>query len=211
VIELVDTPGIRKKNVVTEKLETMMVKTAIDALKEADIVMLVVDASEGKMADQELKLLFYAFSEHYKAVILLFNKQDLVESYEQQTLASNLEEYDYIVDKLARLDISCKSGKNISRVLSLIEKVWQRFSQKLPDDELTFLFKEALEYKPLYRQGLLLRVARVNQVQTAPITLVLRVNLPQFFGPTQLGYLERSMRKKYDLQGVPIHFIVRKV
>lgn len=211
VIELIDTPGIRKKNVVTDKLETMMVKSAIDALKAADIMLLVVDASQGQLSDQELKLLFYAFEEHYKAVIVLFNKQDLMQPYEQQTLNSNLDEYAYIMDKVARLDISCKNGKNIGRILTLIEKVWQRYSQQLADDELTFLFKEALEHKPLYRQGMLLRVARVNQVQHAPITLVLRVNLPQFFGPTQLGYLERAMRKKYDLQGVPIHFIVRKV
>lgn len=209
-IELTDTPGIRRKRGITDQLETMMVKTAMDALKEADIILLVIDAAQGALADQELKLLFYAFQEHYKAVILLFNKQDIVEDYAKETMSSSVEEYDYVLKKLARLDISCKTGRNIGHVLSLIEKVRERYSQKLPDDELTFLFKEALIHKPLYKQGLMLHVARANQVQTSPVTIVLRVNLPQYFGPTQFGFLEQVLRKKYDLQGVPIHFIARK-
>ncbi len=210
IIEVTDTPGIRKKHAVHDQLETMMVKTAMGALKDADIVLLVVDASEGQMADQELKLMFYAFKEHYKAMIILFNKQDVVEGYEKETMKSNLEEYNYIMKKVASLSISCKTGKNIGLILPLIEKVRQRYTQQLADDELTFLFKEALIKKPLYRQGLLLRVARVNQVQTGPITLVLRVNLPQFFGDKEFGFLESMLRKKYDLKGVPIHFIARK-
>jgi GTP-binding protein len=209
-IELTDTPGIRRKRVITDQLETMMVKTAMGALKNADIILLMVDASEGKLSDQELKLLFYAFEEHHKAVILLFNKQDKVESYEQETMGSQLDQYKYIIKKLAHLNISCKTGKNVGHIISLIEKVRQRYAQTIPDDELTFLFKEALVHKPLYKQGMMLRVARANQIQTSPITIALRVNLPQFFDATQFGYLESMMRKKYDLQGVPIHFIARK-
>lgn len=209
-IELTDTPGIRRKRGVTDELETMMVQTAFSALKNADIILLMVDASEGKLSDQELKLLFYAFQEHYKAVIILFNKQDIVEEYEKETLASNLNEYDHIIKKVAQLSISCKTGKNIGHVIPLIEKVRKRYSQQLPNEELTFFFKEALMHKPLYKQGCLLSVARAQQVQTSPITIVMRVNLPQFFGPTQFGFLERELRKKYDLLGVPIHFIARK-
>lgn len=209
-IELTDTPGIRRKRGITDQLETMMVKTAMDALKNADIVLLVVDASEGQVSDQELKLMFYAFKEQYKAVILLFNKQDIVADYEKETMVSNIDEYDFIMKKIARLDISCKTGRNIGMILPLIEKVRQRYAQTIPDDELTFLFKDALVHKPLYKQGLMLRVGRANQVQASPVTIVLRVNLPQYFGPTQFGFLEGIMRKKYDLLGVPIHFIARK-
>lgn len=209
-IELTDTPGIRRKRGVTDQLETMMVHTAFSALKNADIILLMVDASEGTLSDQELKLLFYAFQEHHKAVIVLFNKQDIVEEYEKERLASEVEEYDHIMKKVAQLSISCKTGRNIGHILPLIEKVRQRYTQKIPDDELTFFFKEALNHKPLYKQELLLRLARAKQVQSAPPTIVLRVNLPQFFGPTQFGFLERELRKKYDLLGVPIHFIARK-
>jgi len=210
VIELTDTPGIRRKRGITEPLETIMVKTAMNALKSGDIILLVIDAAHGELSDQELKLLFYAFKEQYKAVILLCNKQDLVADYEKQTMTSDIEQYEYIIDKISRLDISCKTGKNIGKILPLIEAVWKRYCQRIPDDELTVLFKEALMHKPLYRQGLMLRVARAQQVQTAPITIVLRVNLPEYFGPTQFGFLERIMRKKYDLRGVPVHFIARK-
>ena len=86
-IAVTDTPGIRRKRGVKEELETLMVKRAFDALKDTDIALLMVDASEGALADQELKLAFYAL-EHHKALIILFNKNDLVEEYFKKSYLS---------------------------------------------------------------------------------------------------------------------------
>ena len=210
VIQLTDTPGIRKKRAVTEPLENLMVKSAFSALKDADIVLLVVDATEGKISDQELKLMFYAFGQKYKAIILLFNKQDIIDEYAQETLKLNLEQYDYFIKKIVRLDISCKTSKNVGRILSLIEKVWGRYSQTFSDEELTQLLKEALQKKPLYRQEQMLHVYSARQIKTAPITILLRVNKPKFFESSQLAFFERILRGAYELRGVPIRFVIRK-
>ncbi|MDP3889037.1 MAG: hypothetical protein Q8Q25_00645, partial [bacterium] len=116
----------------------------------------------------------------------------------------------YFIKKVMTLDISCKTGKNVGRILPLVEKIWQRYSQWIPDQELTILLKEALYKKPLYRQENRLEVLNARQIKTTPITILLQVNLPLFFGPSQLAYLENILRSNYTLQGVPIRFVVRK-
>lgn len=209
-IEVTDTPGLRRQRGVTQQLEGLMVRSALRAVEAADIVLLMIDASEGVLADQELKLAFYAFEELHKAVILLFNKQDKVEERDQETMAFHLEEYEHFTKKIVSLDISCLTGKNIGRIVPLVNKVWTRYTQTLPIESLSLFFKEALYRKPLYWNRRLLTVQKVKQISNAPITLVLNVNLPERFGPSQLGYFENLLRKECDLQGAPIKFVVRK-
>lgn len=206
---ITDTPGLRRKRGVDDLLEKLMVKRALHELKDADIVLLVVDAAQGALSDQELKLAFYAF-ERYKALVILFNKYDLVTQEQQATLDFNLAPYDYFLNKVKVIRISCKTGRNIGKVLSIVKGVADRYRQSFEQDELTALFKEALARRPLFYQGNRLVVYRARQVKTAPITMVVFVNDPLFFGQSQLGYLESVLRKQYDLEGVPVKFIVRQ-
>jgi GTP-binding protein len=209
-IQVTDTPGVRRKRSVNEPIEEMMVKSAMAALRDTDIVLLMIDGSAGVLADQELKLLFYAFQEQHKAVILLTNKQDIMDERTHETLDSNVDEYTFFMKKIEHLDISCKTGKNIGKVLPLIDTVWKRYSARIRNDELTMLFKGALDDKPLFRQEQLLELFKVEQIKTAPITILLYVNLPQFFGASQLAFFEGLLREHYDLQGVPVRFVLRK-
>jgi GTPase len=208
-IQITDTPGIRKKRSVTENLESMMVKSSLRAIDKAHIVLLMVDGSEATIADQELKLAFYTFEEHYKALILLVNKQDLVDERIQEEFKFQTSVYDYFLKKIARLDISCKTGKNVGKIIPLVNEVWKRYSQWLPEDDLTLFFRQALEKKPLYHSQNLLQVYKVGQVKTAPITLSMKVNVPGWFGPSQLKYFENLLREKFDLKGVPLKFVLR--
>lgn len=208
-IQVTDTPGIRRKRAVTEPLEGLMVKSSLQALKEADIVLLLVDASEGKLSDQELKLAFYAFNELHKALILLFNKQDLVTDDIRSALHYNFEAYRYFLDKIERLDISCKTGANVGKIFPLVQKVWQRYSQTFSSTDLTMLLKDALHKRPLYHKTNILKLFSARQLKAAPITLLLIVNQPRWFGPSQQAFLENVLRKEYDLRSVPIKFIMR--
>lgn len=208
-IMVTDTPGIRRKKSVKDPLETMMVRTAFRAMDKADVVLLLIDASIGGITDQELKLAFYAFEEG-KALIVLFNKQDLVDEYTQAVLKSRLKPYKHLLDKIVTLNISCKTGKNVGKILPLTKEVWKRHIQEFSGQELTILFKKALEERPLYNKTQLLHVVYAKQTKKAPITIALRVNQPEWFGPSQLGFLENVMREQYDLRGVPVKFIVRK-
>lgn len=204
-----DTPGIRRKRTIEEKLESMMVKSAFRAVDNADIVLLLIDAASHAIADQELKLAFYVF-EHYKSLIVLFNKDDLSSPDSKHDMDYSLSVYDYFLKKIPSLSISCKTGKNVGKVLPLVKQIYERSLQKFDDDELTFLFKEALRHKPLYHQQMVLNIKRVRQIATNPITLVLITETPEWFGPTQLGFFDNVMRSAYELRGVPVKFLTRK-
>ena len=209
-IRITDTPGLRRKRGITEEIETLMVKSALRAVDEAEIILLLVDAAQGRIFDQELKLAFYTFQEKNKALILLFNKQDLVvDELMKEDLTHSLEEYAFFLKNIEQLTISCKTQKNIGKILPLIKKVWERHNQRFADDALTLLFKEALEKKPLYHKSEPLYVFRVQQVTSAPITILMIVNKSQWFGPSQRGFFEGILRKEYDLKSVPIRFIIR--
>jgi GTP-binding protein len=210
-IEVTDTPGIRRKRSVLGELEPLMVKSSFQALKDSHIVVLLLDGSEGQLVDQELKLAFYSFAEQYKALIILINKQDNMTELSEQQLERDLEFYQHIVKKVPLLTISCKTGKNIGRVLPLIKEVWHRYSQRFADDEINRLLISSLQRKPLYHQTELLRLYKVAQIRTSPPTIELTVNEPTWFGPAQLGFFENLLRANYGLVGVPIKFILKRL
>lgn len=209
-ILVTDTPGIRKKHAVTEDLETMMVKSSFRALEDADVVLLLIDASEGKLADQELKLAFYAFTQKFKGLVILFNKSDLKTAETQERLEFHMEEYEYMLDKVPQLTISCKTEKNVGKILPLVKQVCDRYNQRFNNEDLTRLFKEALAKKPLYAKTKLLELYKVEQIKTGPLTLLLFVNTPEWFGASQLTFLENVLRREHDLKGVPVRFVTRK-
>jgi GTP-binding protein len=208
-IQLADTPGVRRMRSVTEPLEGLMVQSTMRALKDSDIVLLLIDGSSSQLADQELKLAFYAFDSQYKALMILYNKADLVEEASKARLDHDIEEYDFFLKKIPTLSISCRTGKNIGKILPVVKELWERHSRRFNQNELTQLFKEASVAKPLYHNKNLLMFFSAHQVSTAPITIVLHVNVPMWFGQSQVAYFERILRSKYDLRGVPIKFIVR--
>lgn len=203
-IRLTDTPGIRRQRGVSAPLEQLMVKSALRAIDAAHVVVLVVDGSSGEISDQELKLAFYVFAEKHRSLIILFNKADLTEDETKESLGRQKDEYKYLLDKIEMLTISCKTGKNVGKVLSLINTVWQRSRQQFARDELTMLIKESLTRKPLYRGGQMLTFGRAEQVKFTPITIELSVGNPPAWEETQRGYVENQLRKKYDLKGTPL-------
>ena len=208
-ILVTDTPGIRRKRSVDQQLETMMVKSAFRAVQDADVVLLLIDSSSTAIADQELKLAFYVF-EHYKSLIILFNKDDLATPEIKKDMDFSLSVYEYFLKKVPQLAVSCKNGKNIGKILSLVKKVYDRACQRFDDDDLTMLFKEALRKKPLYHQSMVINVLRAKQIAVNPITIVIISHTPEWFGPTQLGFFDNILRAKYDLLGAPIKFLTRK-
>lgn len=208
-ISLVDTAGVRRKRAVTQDLEQLMVKSTLQAVREADIVLLLIDTPQGSIADQELKLAFHVFQEG-KALILLFNKDDLATEESNEQLKMDLSKYRFFIKKVAQLSISCKTQKNIGKILPLVTQVWKRHSSEFKKDEITDLFKTALIYKELFHKGERLKIQRVKQIKRAPITLVLYVNEPQWFGASQLSFFENVLRKKYNLVGAPVKLVPRK-
>jgi GTPase len=209
-IRLTDTPGMRRKRGVTQPLEQLMVKSALRAIDAAHMVILVVDGSEGTLSDQEIKLAFYAFEEKHKALLIVFNKQDLMNDENQEELERQASVYDYFLSKVAMLSISCKTGKNVGKIVPLLHTLWERMQQQMPDHELTMFFNEQLTRRPLFKNGQALVFRRAQQVRVAPLTVQLTVGYPPYWEKAQLGFLDNQLRTKYTLKGVPVAFVLRK-
>jgi GTP-binding protein len=209
-IAVSDTAGVRKKSAVHGDLENMMVKSTMQSLKSSDIVLLVMDGSEHKISDQELKLAFYAFTQQYKALILVMNKQDLVTDLSKKDLEFSLEAYKHLVDKVPLISISCKTGKNVGKIIPLINEVWKRYTAKFDGLLLYRLFNAQLQKTPLMHTKMPLLVYEVYPISTRPLTICLVVNESEWFGPSELAFFENILRREYDLEGVPVKFVVRK-
>ncbi len=204
-----DTPGIRRKRSVQDPLETLMVKSSFSAVQDSDIVLLVVDGSAGGMVDQEFKLAFYTFEKQYKALVVLFNKDDITDESTAVDLENSMTPYKYFFNKVMSIQISCKTGKNVGKIVPMIDALWKRHSQEIPSDELTSLLRTWLERKPLYKNQQLLKLFNATQIKSAPLTILLRVSYAPLFQDSQCAFFERILRNKYDLRGVPVRFIIR--
>jgi len=208
VVELIDTAGVRKRSGIDTELESMMVTNALQAAKRAHIVLLMIDVQEPQLTAQELKLTSYAF-ENGSAVIVLFNKTDLLDEEKQQYLDSSLEEYNYFLKKLETLNISCKTGKNVGKVLPLVQKVWERFGTRLSDRYLTDLFMDALVKTPLYKNGQRLTFHKAHQVGSAPMRIELIVKNTEIFEENHRAFFENILRKAKDLKSIPMFFYAK--
>ena len=209
LIKITDTAGVRRKSRVDDPVEESMVKSSLKAIRDSDIAVVMVDASSGKISDQEFKLLFYA-KEQNKSVILVLNKMDIVHEYKKETLDHCLEEYDFLFKTIPIVWISCKTQKNLGAVLKEIQKVRKRLTQKFDQLEIDELIKESCIRRPMYHKKNLLRIYSVKVIESRIPTFIMYVNYPEWYKETQLGYIENVLRKKYDLLGCPLRLVVKK-
>jgi len=208
-IDLIDTAGVRRKRSVNDTLETMMVKTSLEAVRRAHIVLLLVSADEPFLSAQVLKLASYVF-EQGAALILLLNKSDLLDESKKLTFKESLQEYKFITDKLEYLVISCKDGKNVGKVLPLVQKVWEAYSLKIPNEVLSHLLVTALIQRPLYKNQNRLHCYGARQVGNAPMRIELIVDNVLYWEESHLSFLENVLRKEYGLKSVPVLFTLKQ-
>jgi len=207
---LIDTPGIRRQRGVEQPLEKLMVHTALQTLKDADVVVMLIDSSEADIVDQELKLAFYAFEERQKGLVILFNKSDLIDETKKADLERVKEQYQHLLAKVPTLSISVKTGKNVGKVLPLVHEVWKRYIQSFDNTRLQMTCVEEFARKPMYRITQHLVINSVRQMYSRPPTILLMVNQPLLFKKAQLSFVENIMRTHYDLLGVPIKIVLQK-
>jgi GTP-binding protein len=209
LVQFTDTAGVRRPRKIDDDLEDLMVKSSLLAVKKADIIIMMIDASEGKIADQELKLLFYAY-EQRKMIVVVFNKVDLLDEYKQYTLEQSILEYQFILKKLPQLWISCATRKNISRIFDEVQDVWRRCHQTFNSIHVDELVKRELTTKFLVHNGEMLKIATVLPIKSSVPTFVLHVNHPEWFGQSELGCIENILRKNYSLLGCPVRLFARE-
>ena len=210
-IELADTAGLRRKAKVAAKLEKMSTSATLRALKFAEVVVLVVDAT-APLERQDLTIARLAVQEG-RALVLVLNKWDLVEDANaamaeiRHTLASQLAD----VRGVPCVPLSALTGRHVDRLLPAVIAAHERWDRRVATGALNRWLAAALEqHPPPLAQGRRVKIRYATQATARPPTFILFANKPADALPdSYLRYLAAGLREAFDLGGVPIRFHVR--
>ncbi|HEX3507215.1 MAG TPA: ribosome biogenesis GTPase Der, partial [Candidatus Dormibacteraeota bacterium] len=209
-VVLVDTAGIRRKSAARDRLERYSLMRGINAMERADVVLLVIDASTGVLA-QDQHVAGYAL-EAGKGLVIVVNKIDLVEpalrrsQYWREELLKDFK----FAPFAPVVAVSAKTREGIKALMpTALDVVGQR-RIKIPPNELNRLLRDALdEHPPPSYKGKRLKVGYATQAGTEAPTIVLFVNDVGLLHFSYRRYLEKKIRDRFGLMGNPIRLVLR--
>jgi GTPase len=208
---LIDTAGIRRKAKVHEDLEFYSVIRAIKAMDEADIILLVLDATKGITA-QDLNI-FGLAAKKGKGIVILVNKWDLVEK-ETNTARDYEKELKKRIAPFSDVPVLFISAKNKIRIYKAIEEaleVFENKKKKVPTSKLNDVMLKAIEsYHPPVVRGNPIRIKYVTQLPTQVPSFAFFCNFPDDVKDSYKNYLENQLRENFDFKGVPVRIFFRK-
>jgi GTP-binding protein len=208
---LIDTAGIRRRGRIEPGVEKYSVLRALKAIERADVVLLLIDASEGVTA-QDTHIAGMAIDKH-KSVVILVNKWDLIEkdSYTMSTYTDQIRAALNFMAYVPVVFISAKSGQRVHQVLPTAIRVQEERLRRIPTGEMNRLLQRALSgHPPPTRKGKTLNILFASQVRTDPPTFLFHVNDPSLVHFTYERFLENRIRETYGFLGTPIRLSFRK-
>ncbi len=210
-IELVDTAGLRRRTRVERGgLEELSSKAALAALRRADVVLLLVDAS-APLERQDLAIAERVV-EAGRALVVAANKWDLIEEPEEALarLRGRIETRLPHLKGVICLPISVRTGKNLDRLLPAVITAYERWSTRVPTGPLNrWLAATTAAHPPPMAKGRRVKLRYATQVGTRPPTFVLFVSQAGALPDSYLRYLTNSLREAFELGGVPIRLLLR--
>lgn len=207
---IIDTAGIRRKRSVEDDVEYYSVLRAFDAVRRADVCVLVVDAGEG-LTEQDVKIIGYVH-EQGKPSVVVMNKWDTVEkdTHTIEKFEKKLRDDLKFMDYFKSVYISAKTGQRVDRVLALAEEAFAHANFRVATGELNDMLMDAMRVsEPPSYQGRRLKLYFASQVAVCPPLFVLMVNDEGLMHFSYERYLENTIRGAYDFSGTPIRIQVR--
>ena len=208
---LTDTAGIRKKTKVKDNIEFYSVIRAIGALQEADVCIIMLDATQG-LEGQDINLISLAHR-YKKGLVILVNKWDLIQkdSHTAETYKKELLKKLVPLDYMPVLFISTLKKQRIYQAIEKTLQVYESRKQKIATAALNKVMLAAIErYNPPAVKGKHIKIKYITQLPTYTPVFAFFCNLPQYIKPPYRSYLENQLRGHFDLEGVPIKLVFRK-
>ncbi len=208
---VIDTAGIRKKSRVEDDIEYYSQLRAYDAVRRADVCLLVVDSSEG-LTEQDTKIIGFVH-EQGKPSLIVMNKWDLIEkdSNTINKFQDKLKEDLKFMDYFKSVFISAKTGQRAEKLFQLIDEVYAHSRFRVSTGTLNDLIADTVRAnEPPSYNGRRLKVYFSSQVAVAPPTFVLKVNSSDLLHFSYERFLENVIRKNFDFSGTPIKIIARE-
>ena len=207
----IDTAGLRRKSKIKEELERYSIIRTVTAVERADVVVVVIDATEG-VTEQDAKIAGIAH-ERGKGIIVAVNKWDAIEKNDKTI-------YEYtnkIKDTLAFMPyaeyvfISAKTGQRTNRLFELIDMVRQNQTLRVATGVLNEIMTEAVALQqPPSDKGKRLRLYYITQVAVKPPTFVIFVNDKNLMHFSYTRYIENKIREAFGFKGTSLKFIARE-
>ena len=209
-IEIVDTAGLRRPARIEAELEKMSAGAAIGALKMAEVVILVVDATEG-LNDQDLRLA-QLIEREGRACVLVLNKWDAVEDRNatRRAISDRLETSLTQMKGIPVVTLSALTGAGVERLLPIVRRAHEIWNKRVTTGELNRWFEHALErHPPPLVDGRRLKLRYVTQAKARPPTFLAFGTRAERIPEDYSRYLVNSLRETFDLPGTPIRLQLR--
>ena len=207
----IDTAGLRRKAKVKEEIERFSVIRTVTAVERADVVVVMIDASEG-VTEQDAKIAGIAH-EKGKGVIIAVNKWDAIEKNDKTIYkhTNRIREVLAYMPYAELVFISAKTGLRISRMFETIDAVIENQTMRIQTGVLNEILAEAVAMQqPPSDRGRRLKIFYMTQVAVKPPTFVIFVNDKELMHFSYTRYLENKIRDAFDFGGTPLKFIVRE-
>ena len=209
---LVDTAGLRKKSKVSENIEFYSVLRSVRAIEEADVCILMLDATKG-LESQDMNV-FRLIKENNKGLVVCVNKWDLMDKSESNSTKKYEEYIRKGLEPFSDIPIVFTSTVTKQRILKAMEEavhVYENRTRKIPTGQLNRLIQQYVEETPPPAwKGKFIKIKYATQLPTYYPTFALFCNLPQYIRDPYRRYIENRLRKDIDFCGVPMKIFFRK-
>ena len=207
---VIDTAGLKKKGKIYESIDKYSAIRALKAIERSEIVLLVLDGKEG-ITEQDKHVIQYATDLH-KAIIIVVNKYDLVDKTETNTSEMTKwirQEYKFL-DYAPVCFVSALKKQRIDTVFETLNLIHEAYHTRIKTSLLNEVMQDAqvMNQAPDFNGGRV-KILYASQVATAPPTIVLFVNNPEWMHFSYLRYIENRLRETFNFEGTPINIQLR--
>lgn len=209
-IKLYDTAGLRRKSKVQEKLEKLSVADGLRAIRFAEVVIIVLDATI-PFEKQDLQIADLIIREG-RAPVIAFNKWDLIEN-RQEVLADLREKTERLLPQIRGIravPISGERGHGLDKLMENIAMVDEIWNRRVSTGKLNRWLENVVgQHPPPAVAGRRLKVKYITQVKTRPPGFIVSCSRPEVMPQSYVRYLINGLRETFDMPGVPIRLSLR--
>jgi len=201
--ELIDTAGLRRKGKVFEAIEKFSVVKTLQAIESANVVLLLIDATQG-VTEQDSHIAGFIL-ESGRAVVLAVNKWDAVDEYQRELLQRSIESRLSFLKFASMHFISARKRQGLGPVWASIAQAHKAATCKMSTPVLTRLLLEAVQFQAPKRGGMFRPKMRyAHQGGMNPPVIVIHGNSLEYVTDVYKRYLEGRFRKEFNLVGTPL-------
>ena len=207
----IDTAGLRRKNKIKEELERYSIIRTVTAVERADVVLMVIDATEG-VTEQDAKIAGIAH-ERGKGIIIVVNKWDAIEKNDKtmNEFEKKVREVLSYMPYAQIMYVSAKTGQRLGKLYDMIDMVIENQTLRVATGVLNEIMTEAVAMQqPPSDKGKRLKLYYITQVSVKPPTFVIFVNDKELMHFSYTRYLENKIREAFGFKGTSLRFLIRE-